>query len=305
MRRLHVILLVALVLLAGVHWASAEETSGDSSPAVASDEEAPHWAIVTLEVLVAGGIGVILVSGTLWALRGRLLEQVRPNFTPWGIVEVFLLGFIWYLLKVMPLSFFVEDGKIALGDIPMWYRLGCDVLAGVVLIVMTLWVMRRRYGVTAESLGFRRGNVLLAVALALLALMAVTAIHTLLGLILKALNVEVRQVVVELIKQQSGLDLALSAMMAILVAPVVEEFLFRGVIQMGLRRYIGPWGAIGVGGAAFAIVHQPWAVSLYIFPLGLMLGYLYQRRQSLVAPIALHMFFNSLSIAVVISKQLS
>lgn len=80
----------------------------------------------------------------------------------------------------------------------------------------------------------------------------------------------------------------------IAVAPVAEELFFRGIVQSLLKQYMGRrWGAIAVGAVVFGGAHyiQPQVV-LPLTALGLILGYLYERRGSLVAPIVLHIVFN-------------
>ncbi len=51
------------------------------------------------------------------------------------------------------------------------------------------------------------------------------------------------------------------------------------------------WLAIFGSAMLFAIIH-PWPHALAMLPMGLLLGWLYQRTQSLVAPITFHMLFN-------------
>lgn len=80
----------------------------------------------------------------------------------------------------------------------------------------------------------------------------------------------------------------------IAVSPVAEEFFFRGVVQSFLRQYMpGRWRSILIVAAVFGGAHytQPQVV-LPLAALGVILGYLYERRGSLVAPIVLHVLFN-------------
>jgi len=80
----------------------------------------------------------------------------------------------------------------------------------------------------------------------------------------------------------------------IVVAPVAEELFFRGIIQSFLRQYLGGrWRPILIGATVFGAAHylQPQVV-LPLAALGAILGFLYERRGSLVAPIVLHILFN-------------
>lgn len=76
-----------------------------------------------------------------------------------------------------------------------------------------------------------------------------------------------------------------------IVAPLCEEFFFRGVIQ---RRYlrIGPTGAILWTAALFLIFHLSLQRSLVLIPVAFALGYATWQSDSLVSGILLHMGYN-------------
>ena len=78
----------------------------------------------------------------------------------------------------------------------------------------------------------------------------------------------------------------------VLAAPLCEEFIFRGLLQGGLRRSLPAWQAIGLAAALFAIVHPP-AAMLPVFVLGLCTGYAYERSGSLLAPMLTHALYNA------------
>lgn len=112
------------------------------------------------------------------------------------------------------------------------------------------------------------------------------------------------QVAVHFLKSalSSRLLLPLAMLAVLVVAPAIEEMLFRGFLQSFFRRYFGSKGAIMLAALCFAIFHlsssQGWgnislAVSLFTF--ALYLGFLYERQRTLLAPIGLHMAFNMVS----------
>lgn len=80
---------------------------------------------------------------------------------------------------------------------------------------------------------------------------------------------------------------------AVVVAPVVEEILFRGLLHNALRARLGP-GAIVVSSGLFAAIHLYVINFLPVFALGLLLAWLYERRGSLWAPIVAHAFANGM-----------
>ena len=83
---------------------------------------------------------------------------------------------------------------------------------------------------------------------------------------------------------------------ALVAAPLFEEFIFRGLIFGGLRRSFGLWPAALASAALFAIVHP--AISIApVFVLGLCAALVYERTRSLLAPMLAHAVYNAVAIA--------
>ena len=89
---------------------------------------------------------------------------------------------------------------------------------------------------------------------------------------------------------------------AVVAAPVGEEFFFRGLVQnVLLTAGLGRYPAVLLTATVFGLVH--WDVPHTIVPLivlGIVLGYLYERTGSLIAPLATHVCFNAATIASVL-----
>ncbi len=105
------------------------------------------------------------------------------------------------------------------------------------------------------------------------------------------LNIPSQQVLLEARSLPSLAFLAFGVSVVV-VAPVTEEFLFRGFLYGTLRRYLGPLGAICLSAAAFAVAHEFAYGIPPLFVLGFLFAYLYERTGSLVAPIAAHAVHN-------------
>ena len=85
---------------------------------------------------------------------------------------------------------------------------------------------------------------------------------------------------------------------ASVLAPLAEEFIYRGVLMMSLLRRIGPAWAIAASSAIFALVHfraEPQSVPA-LFLLGAALGYVTYRTRSLVPAVIAHSAFNTLMV---------
>ncbi len=81
----------------------------------------------------------------------------------------------------------------------------------------------------------------------------------------------------------------------IVVAPVFEELLCRGMILEAVRAKRGGWIAVCVSSLFFAVLHLHPTSSLNALIVGVILSYIYIRSSSLFAPIILHSFNNALA----------
>ncbi len=85
---------------------------------------------------------------------------------------------------------------------------------------------------------------------------------------------------------------ALTALMAVGLAPLVEEILFRGIIYPTVKQVGYPRAAIWGTAFVFAAIHATPAIFLPLFLLGALLAHLYERTGNLLAPITTHVVFN-------------
>lgn len=87
------------------------------------------------------------------------------------------------------------------------------------------------------------------------------------------------------------------AVVAVVAAPLVEELLFRGLIQTLIRSYIGrPWLSIAMTSVLFASVHDQMAHWPALFILSMAIGYVYEKSGSLWQSIFMHALFNGMSV---------
>ena len=86
--------------------------------------------------------------------------------------------------------------------------------------------------------------------------------------------------------------------LAVVIAPVAEEILFRGIAFPVLARHAGPAFALVASAAVFSALHMNLAAAAPLFVFGLVLGLAYLYTGSLTVSIALHSVFNSVSIVI-------
>lgn len=91
--------------------------------------------------------------------------------------------------------------------------------------------------------------------------------------------------------------LALSVVMVVIAAPVVEELVFRGVVMRSIGYRFGRRPAIVGSAVVFALSHATAWAFVPVLVLGVALGWLAWTRESLWPAIALHVLYNGVVVA--------
>lgn len=104
--------------------------------------------------------------------------------------------------------------------------------------------------------------------------------------------------------EQMVSDPATLVVMAVLMAPLFEEIIFRGIILKGLLNdKVRPKTAILISSVLFGLVHgNPWQFVGAVM-LGSVIGLVYYKTKSLLLPILLHAFNNACSVVLIYSTE--
>ncbi len=209
-------------------------------------------------------------------------------YLPLHVVAIpLLLGTVLYLLT---------------GDIPseitanVWYY-----LVGLTFVFVTMWgFLRRSFHVLVERLSFCCMSLLAAYAVDVVLSLALRLGMAVLGDLPEPNN--------EAVLALAGADYKRMFAVAVLMAPVVEECLFRGVLFGAIRgknRFLAYFVSVVVFSLyhvwQYALVDQnPMLLlgALRYVPVSIALAYCYDRTQSIWTPIFFHMFINTLSLSV-------
>ncbi len=87
------------------------------------------------------------------------------------------------------------------------------------------------------------------------------------------------------------------------IAPVAEEFIFRGLLYPFVKQLGQPrlaWFGVSF---LFALIHWDAAAFVALFLLALVLTWLYEKTDSLLAPITAHAFFNAVNLILLLLFQ--
>ena len=81
-----------------------------------------------------------------------------------------------------------------------------------------------------------------------------------------------------------------------LLAPLAEEMVFRGAILRSLLRWkSNPWVGIVISAILFAVIHMNPAQMPHAFLIGLLLGWMYWRTDSIVPGVVYHWVNNTVA----------
>ena len=79
---------------------------------------------------------------------------------------------------------------------------------------------------------------------------------------------------------------------SVILAPIGEELIFRGVTMRLARRALPFWLANIFQALMFGIFHMNWIQGIYAFALGLLLGYVCEKGGSIYYSLLMHILFN-------------
>ncbi|MDQ4076332.1 MAG: CPBP family intramembrane metalloprotease [Chloroflexota bacterium] len=223
--------------------------------------------------------------------------QPQPRFplpAPWGQRELWMafgLALLLYLLGSIVGGWIVLEME--------WRQtpwIGAVLaLAQVGLLLPPLRIVAR-YGNPAVLLGLHRwqwqmlGEVTVMLGLGFCGMMVW-------GLLLYPLGIQAQEPIVPLFGEGRG-ALISALLVGGVLAPIVEEVVFRGFLFAGLLKFLSSVPAALGSAALFGALHlQPFAFPV-LFLLGILLATLYYRTNSLWPPILMHLTINVVAILV-------
>ena len=108
-------------------------------------------------------------------------------------------------------------------------------------------------------------------------------------------NHDEQDLVAQIRKGGSHLELAMMGLLIIVIAPVCEEIAYRGTLYRFMNGKMPDWLAIVIPSALFSAFHANLYASVPLFILGAALSLAYKRTGSLLTCILLHGLFNTVT----------
>jgi len=211
------------------------------------------------------------------------------EFKPLGYGAIlFLLCFGVQTLTFYIVSRFTDTGT---ADTALAVNFGAQVLACLVALLVIASLGGRdhlvRAGLTLR--GALRGTALAACSYPAFLIFFLLVIVPINNLIVG----DVRQELVEDIMSQPELLASIPFLLLVsLAVPILEEFLFRGILYPGLRAGLAMWPAVLFSGLIFALLHG-FNAAFPILAFGCYLGVIREKNSSLLPAICVHVLHNS------------
>jgi membrane protease YdiL (CAAX protease family) len=259
-----------------------------------------------------------LSAGVLWKLGVFRADALRGPDRDGGANGAVWVGFA---LVAMVLWLIAGVGAVALlpgleragltGPVAsLWATAAANLMTAVGIFVLSLAVIGKPRWPGLPRMGLDAAIGLASLAAVLPVLAAVALLTQWVSSQMGAPMQQKHEVLIALADNPSNLMIGGVVASAVLAAPILEEVLFRGVLQTALLATVTPMlgtqrqpaarlVAILVTSAAFALLH-PDTTWPSIFCLSVALGYLYERTGRLTAPIILHAAFNAANVAMTV-----
>ncbi len=264
------------------------------------------WNDVVYYTVISTGAATLAV----WLLRtslGRTAlagSKPRRHAMPWFAPLVAL--FVWLAGAILAKSFIVLAAGAATGERDSIQNSLAYSIGAIPFVLFVLLLGHFFYARGVKGLGLRLRTIPKALAMAALYLlavmplvMAVLAVIEFVGKAVQGQNYQIPQhEKLQELSQWPELTVRLLVILtAVIIAPLQEEMLFRGVFQTFIRSYVvRPWLAVAITSVLFAFVHSDQSHWPALFVLALGLGYSYERSGSLWQPIFMHALFNGVVI---------
>ena len=268
--------------------------------------------ITIIEIICLAGV---LLFG-IWLLKTSLGRNALADSMPRRNNMPFYLPFIPLFVWLGSVSVAIAITRSLMSDLPDWQNAFLDNLVlcigGLMTIVVIIFLARAGFARRLKGFGlnpktihkdFFAGIMNLLVVYPLL-IVAIT-LTTYFGQLIWGLEFEMQQhQELELITAHPQLPLRILIIVtAVVIAPVIEELLFRGLFQTMIRSFVAkPWLSIAISSGLFAMVHQEQGHWPTLFVLALCLGYAYEKSGSLFRPIFIHSLFNAATIIATLNQ---
>ena len=258
--------------------------------------------VVTVNTWSALGVLFLLVvAAIIFFTRVRPLaraveeaEHAQAPVVPWGIGTAFICISLTYLLSSLLASLAIKALHTQASDAMIVLEVLGTVVSAVIVLGGLLLLMGKKpwdwsvFGWRPTHWGIGYGVLVLLMSLPFVLGLTVLSSRFFGG------HDTINPLIPELLTARSSAFIVFLVLSAIVMAPIIEETLFRGLLFRAANARLPFWLAATGSGILFALLHGEKAAILPIALLGTIFAFLTRRSQSLLASAAAHASFNGL-----------
>ena len=111
-------------------------------------------------------------------------------------------------------------------------------------------------------------------------------------------KLEVNPILPVLQSTTNPLQIFVLLLIVVVMAPVIEETLFRGILFPALNNHLPFWWAALISAAVFSVFHTQFGALLPITVLGMIFAFVFRKSNNLWSPVITHAAFNAVSTVV-------
>lgn len=258
---------------------------------------------------------IFMVTACAAAVAGIVFGVIRGRYpllgwnthgnvwtSPFGVAEMLISGLVFYIAW-LAIGAVPEEVPPPTVDSVMQGSLFFCGIAG--MVVLYFWRVRRLEIRELFGLDRLRGWKLFGIGTAWFVPAALAGFATKFGFdqfVWRAagLNLEDQTLVTALMNGSAALKGAIFVS-AVIVAPVAEEILFRGLLYATAKRYSERYFAAVFSSLAFGLVHANLASFAPLVVLGMLFALAYEITGCLAVPMLMHALFNAFSVALILN----
>jgi membrane protease YdiL (CAAX protease family) len=278
--------------------------AGNRTAELSDAELATRYPVigVGLAVLFLAGIVVDVYLLTRWAqARHDRVNLLGIHTAPWSLLEMAVATvaffFLTIVLGIISVLFLAEHRAIALVA-EMLFRAGLLVaLVAYFRHRQTNWSRVLGLSVELPAPAIARGAFLYVGIFPALAVLVVLQERLCQAV---GLKIKPQEIANFFITTDSLAVVSLLTLFAVVVAPLFEEILFRGLAYPVLKQRFGTARALAIVSGVFALIHFHLPSTVPLFALAVALALAYELTGSLLAAITMHALFNATSVAMLL-----
>jgi membrane protease YdiL (CAAX protease family) len=246
--------------------------------------------MITFETIIFIVIPVLLVLFVLWKKKSYEPKSSFWRNQKWQCSDVLVVVMCLCLFQLIALLL----GKYEIVKYYYIFIYG-NLFSKIALGLLAFGLLHRKYNYVFSTIGLSNTKTLSKIAFGLAAFILYTLFISTVFFFVNDENifhVWAQYFISIKLNQWPQIDSFIYIFSLVILAPFVEEFIFRGIMYGPFLRKIGTFGSICLTSIIWASAHIQIKSLLSLFFIGIILGYLYKSSKSLIPGIITHSLIN-------------